>query len=179
MNARRRHVASTLLVAALLLSAAVPALSNQGNGGGKPDDPGKPGGVGRNGNDNARGKRNPTRKVQGSYGVKIAGYYKGTGDVKVSGDGISIQGTVTDPRGNSYTLSSDKLEVLEDRFRGGGTLGSMTVTIDGRVDPEDVEDPDDPEDKNKKRVLKKGRVTFTFSTNTQPSHRARGAGELH
>ena len=198
MNPCRRQLGSILLAAALLLSAAGPVLSNPGakpdnpgksnpgkpDGAGKPGDPGSKGGGSSGGNaggqGNARGRRNPTDKVQGGYEVKIAGYYTGTGRVKVTGDGVTITGDVKDPQNNQYALKTDRLEVLEDRFRGEGTLGGMKVTIDGRVDPADP-DPaktGGPPGKSKNRVLLKGRVTFTFRTETDPIHRARGAGEL-
>lgn len=182
MSTRRYHIPSVLLVAALLVSLAAPTPSagnanGAGNGGNSGGNAGNAnGGVG-SGNSNAA-KRRPSKNVQGGYAIKVAGYYRGSGAVRVSGDAISINATVTDPRGKSYALSSGNLEVFEDRFSGDGTLGDMTVTIDGRVDPQDLQDPADPKNKNKNGVLKNARVTFTFRTHTTPSHRARGAGDL-
>lgn len=179
----RSKFASILLAATLLLAAA-PAWSEPEKGGGGKPDTDRPD---RERNDNARGRRTPTTKVQGGYAVKIAGYYTGSGKVAVDSGGVTIEGTVIDPRSKSYALKAGKLEVVEDRFRGEGTLGDMTITIDGRVDPEDPQDPEAPKGpgnsgeapgRSKNRVLIKGRVTFTFSTHTSPSHRARGAGEM-
>lgn len=111
--------------------------------------------------------KRPTAKVQGSYELKIAGYYKGSGSAVASGSGISLNGKVKDPHGKEYTLASSDLEVTDDRFRGTGTLGSMDVDIDGRLDPQD----DD-----KVNVLKRGRITLTFRD--PANHSSRAAGEM-
>ena len=71
-----------------------------------------------------------------------------------------------DPDGKEYTLTARKLDVINDRFTGTGTLGGMSVDIDGRVDPQD---------KRGDEVLKKGRIAFTFRVSN--GKHGRGAGD--
>ena len=113
--------------------------------------------------------KKPTAKVQGSYVLKIAGYYTGSGDAVASGSGVSINGKVTDPADKEYKLSSGNLEVTNDRFHGTGTLGSANVEIDGRLDPKDD---------GKGNVLKRGRMTLTFRVLDAGNHLSRAAGEM-
>lgn len=159
MSARRSHFASVLVAAALLLSAAAPALSDPkgGQGGGQ-------GG----GADNSK-RHQPTPKVQGKYIIRIAGYYTGSGTAQASADGIKISARVKDPSGKEYSFQSGRLDVVDDRFSGTGTLDGTEVRIDGRLDPRDGNG------KGKgNEVLKNGRMTFTFGANGRFS---RGAGD--
>jgi hypothetical protein len=155
-----------MFVAAALLLAA-PALAD-GNG---------KGGNNGNGNDkvsdNKPPKKNhrPTAKVQGDYAIRIAGYYSGAGTGSATGAGIKISAKVKDPAGNQYDLQAKQLSVVDDRFSGIGSLGGVEVRIDGRLDPRDATGNNGVKGNE---VLKKGRMTFTFSAN---GHHARGAGE--
>ena len=160
-----------LLAVALMLSLAAPAWSD--NGKGKPGNEGGNNGKNdddKNNNSNNSGgwktKKNPkpTEEVQGQYVVRIAGYYTGRGTGSVSGEGVKISATVRDPAGRQYDFQAKGLDVADDRFAGTGSLGGVEVQIDGRLDPRDA----------KGEVLKKGRITFTFSAN---GRRARGAGQ--
>jgi hypothetical protein len=111
--------------------------------------------------------KGPSAKVRGTYALKIAGYYRGSGEAHASGSGIKINGKVEDPKGNRYTLTSKQLEVTNDRFRGTGTLNSLQVEIDGRLDPKDD---------GTGEVLKRGRITLTFRA--ADGHFGRAAGEM-
>jgi hypothetical protein len=111
--------------------------------------------------------KGPSAKVRGTYTLKIAGYYTGTGEAQANGSGIKIDAKVKDPKGNPYTLSSKQLEVTKDRFRGTGTLNSLRVDIDGRLDPKDD---------GTGEVLKNGRITLTFRA--ADGHFGRAAGEM-
>jgi len=152
--ARCSHLASFLLAAALLLSSASPAFSdNKGDGGGKGGGSDKP-------------KRNrPTAKVQGQYIIRIAGYYSGSGTAQATSDGIKISAKVKDPAGKQYAFQAKQLDIVDDRFSGTGLLEGTEVQIDGRLDPRDGKGNE---------VLKNGRMTFTFGVN---GHHSRGAGE--
>ena len=174
----RSQLVSVLLAATLLLAtgltAPVFADGNGGNGGNSGGGPGKsesaPG--------KAKGSKKPSKKVQGSYDVTIAGYYRGSGKADVTESDIRITATVTDPGGRSYQLTSGKLDITDDRFHGEGTLaGAGPAQIDGRVDPADEPEPGQGQGQGQGRgrrpVLKKARIMFTFSAD---GHRARGAG---
>jgi len=63
-------------------------------------------------------------------------------------------------------LQTKNLDVSDDRFSGTGTLDGAEVRFDGRLDPQD---------RKGNEVLKRGRITFTFSAN---GHHSRGAGEM-
>lgn len=139
-------------VAALVLPLAPVARAD----GGPPKDP--PG--------NGPNNKVPSKRVRGKYVLKIAGYYVGGGEAHATPTGIKISARVKDPDGKEYTLSARKLEVLNDRFTGKGTLGDMEVDIDGRVDPQD---------RRGEEVLKKGRMTFTFRAAN--GRHGRGAGD--
>jgi hypothetical protein len=108
----------------------------------------------------------PSKRVRGKYVIKIAGYYVGGGEAHATPTGIKISARVKDPAGKEAVLSAKKLEVVNDRFTGKGTLGDMEVDIDGRVDPQD---------KRGEEVLKKGRIIFTFRA-ANGKH-SRGAGD--
>jgi hypothetical protein len=108
----------------------------------------------------------PSKRVRGKYVLTIAGYYVGGGEAHATPTGIKISARVKDPDGTVYDLSARKLEIVNDRFTGKGTLGDMEVDIDGRVDPQD---------RRGEEVLKKGRMTFTFRA-ANGKH-ARGAGD--
>ena len=153
-------------MAALLLSLALPAWSD-------PGDKGKENSGGNNSGNNAgnrKGQRKPTEAVQGRYVIRIAGYYSGSGTGDASTEGIKISATVTDPAGRRYAFQAKNLQVLDDRFSGTGSLDGVTVQIDGRLDPRDGRG----NDVKSNEVLKKGRMTFTFSAN---GRRSRGAGD--
>lgn len=109
----------------------------------------------------------PTKKVRGKYVLKIAGFYTGSGEAHATGAGIKISGKVKDPKGVEFKLDSKGLDVVNDRFRGTGTLDSMEVEIDGRLDAKDDNNGD---------VLKNGRITLTFRTSD--GHSSRAAGDL-
>ena len=162
--------AMIVAAAALLFAAAAPVVAD-GNGKGgasaakkfdKPDEE-KP--------KQNKNQRKPSDKVQGDYVIRIAGYYTGSGTGNASSDGVTITATVKDPAGKQYAFQSTQLSVTDDRFSGTGTLDGAEAQIDGRLDGQDA--------KGKggglkgKEVLKKGRMTFTFSVN---GRRARGAG---
>jgi hypothetical protein len=183
--ARRSHLTSLVLAAALLLSAAAPVLpapkgnSGKGNGNSGADNGNGNGnngnGNGNNGNGNGgtgvgqnKPKHNnkPTARVQGAYEVKIVGYYSGSGTARASAGGIKISARVVDPANKEMDLQAKNLDVSDDRFSGTGTLDGADVRIDGRLDPQDRKGND---------VLKRGRITFTFSAN---GHHSRGAGEM-
>jgi hypothetical protein len=164
---RRSHLAPILLAAALLLSPA-PVRSDpggqpnggNGNGGGSPGNSGN-----APGQNKPKHRKTPTERVQGEYEVRIVGYYTGSGSAAASGGGIKISASVTDPSGKTMSLRTTNLDVTDDRFTGTGTLDGATVRIDGRLDPQDRKGND---------VLKKARITFTFSAN---GHHSRGAGD--
>lgn len=109
--------------------------------------------------------RRPSGKVRGLYIVRIAGYYAGSGEARASSTGIKISARLRDPRGREYNFQARNLEIEDDRFTGTGTLGSMEVKIDGRLDAQDGRG---------NGVLKKGRLIFTFRAN---GHHSRGAGD--
>ena len=179
MAARRLQIVLVTLVT-LVVAPGLDALAD----GGPPKDPpgqggggqggggqggGGQGGGGQGGGGQGGGQGNnkvPTRKVRGRYNVKIAGYYVGGGEAHATSTGIKISALVRDPDGRQYTLSARRMQVLNDRFTGTGTLGNMDVEIDGRVDPQD---------KRGEEVLKKGRITFTFRVSN--GKHGRGAGE--
>jgi hypothetical protein len=176
--ARCSQFASLILAAALLLSTAAPVLSapkkNNGASSGNNGSGNGNNGNGNNGNGNGgtgvgqnkpKHSNKPTERVQGEYDVRIVGYYSGTGTARASAGGIKISGRVTDPAGKAMDLLTKNLDVSDDRFSGTGTLDGAEVRFDGRLDPQDLRGND---------VLKRGRITFTFSAN---GHHSRGAGE--
>lgn len=136
-----------MLLAAALVLSAVPVSADDGK-----DPP-------------TAASRRPSGKVRGLYVVRIAGYYTGSGEARASSTGIKISARLKDARGKEYNFQARKLEIEDDRFFGTGTLGDMEVKIDGRLDAQD---------RRGNGVLKKGRLTFTFSAN---GHHSRGAGD--
>jgi hypothetical protein len=165
---RRSHLAPILLAAALLLSPA-PVRSDpggqpnggNGNGGGSPGNSGN-----APGQNKPRHRKTPTDRVQGEYELRIVGYYTGSGSARASGTSIKISASVTDPSGKTMNLQASSFDITDDRFTGTGTLDGTAVRIDGRLDPQDRKGGE---------VLKKGRITFTLSSN---GHHSRGAGEM-
>lgn len=144
-----RHLQSAcrMLLAAALVLPAMPVSADNGN-----DPP-------------TAASRRPSSKVRGLYIVRIAGYYSGSGEARASSTGIKISARLKDPRGKEHNFQARNLEIEDDRFTGTGTLGTMEVKIDGRLDAQD---------RRGNGVLKKGRLTFTFSAN---GHHSRGAGD--
>ena len=191
MTARRFKLVSVFLAATLLLAigpgiAAADGKPGSGNGGNSGSNSGgKGGGSGSNAGGNsgkARGSKNPSKEVQGRYDITIAGYYRGSGTAQVTGSGITIAATVRDPAGKTYKLTSGKLDITDERFKGDGDLSGFPARIDGRVDPADEPEPGNSgqgqgqgQGRGKKAVLKKARIMFTFSAE---GHRARGAGAI-
>ena len=169
MIARRSHLAPLLIAAALLLSTAA-VLANPGgqpNGGsgsgGSGSSPGSSGSA--PGQNKPKHRKTPSERVQGEYEVRIVGYYTGSGSARASATGIKISASVTDPSGKTMDLQAKNLDVTDDRFSGTGSLDGAAVRIDGRLDPQD---------RKGNEVLKKRRITFTFSAN---GHHSRGAGD--
>ena len=166
---RTKFAVIALAVLAVSLPCA-PAAWGQGNSNNSPGNGGANNGQGQSqgrGHGRAHGRRRgATPKVQGPYDITIAGYYRGGGTAEAA-SAVSIRAQVTDPRGTTSTLEASGLEVINNRFRGVGTLGGKDVAIVGRVD-----EHDEPTDE--KKVLKKSRITFTFRTGP---HFGRGAGE--
>ena len=156
--ARTFHHALVVLVASAVLLAGAAGVARADDGGQPPAPGGGP-------NDKPSPSR-PSAKVRGLYVVRIAGYYSGTGEARASDAGIKISAKVKDPNGKDYSFQAKKLDIVDDRFTGTGTLEGVEVNIDGRVDPQDTRGNE---------VLKKGRITFTFSAN---GHHSRGVGEL-
>jgi hypothetical protein len=140
-----------LLLTAALSLAVVPAGVRADPGGGKGDDK------------EQRGR--PSPRVQGRYVLRFAGYYTGTGEARANGSGIKISARLKDPKGKEYDFQAKKLDIDEDRFSGTGLLDGKELDIDGRIDPQD---------KRGNEVLKKGRMTFTFSVD---GHHSRGVGD--
>jgi len=164
----RSQLVSLLLAAALSLCAAAPLRSNPGgqpNGGGGSDNgsPGKSGDA--PGQNKPKHSRTPTARVQGDYEVRIVGYYTGSGTAAATAGGITITARVKDPAGKAMDLQSGDLTVSDDHFSGTGTLNGAAVKFDGRLDGQDRKGGE---------VLKRARITFTFSAN---GHHARGAGD--
>jgi len=147
MRGSRRFLLFAVLAGLLVRPADLPAK-------GPPPGAGPPPGKG------------PSSKVRGKYVLRIAGYYTGSGELHATGAGVRISAAVRDPAGTLHQLATDPLDVVNDRFRGSGTLAGGTVEVDGRLDPKDGQ---------RGQVLKSGRVTFTFRSSS--GHFARGAGD--
>ena len=164
-----KFVLIAFVALAVSLPCAPPAFGVNPN-----NNPGNSGGNNAGGNNGpSRGqgrahgrRRGATPKVEGPYQVTIAGYYKGGGTAEAAAQ-VSIRAEVTDPKGTTSTLQASGLDVINNRFRGVGTLAGRNVDIVGRVD-----EHDEPTDE--KKVLKKSRITFTFRDGTRYG---RGAGE--
>ena len=162
---RIKFVLIALVALTVSLPCAPAAWGGQGSSNNTPPNNGSNGqsrGQGR-----AYGKRKgATQKAMGPYHIKIAGYYTGGGTADATSS-VSIRAEVTDPRGNTSTLQASGLDVVNNRFRGKGTLAGRDVEIVGRLDEHD-------EATDEKKVLKKSRITFTFRDGTRYG---RGAGE--
>ena len=145
-----------------------PGAGQGGNGPGVGQGPGQGQGQGQGrGHGRAHGRRRgATPKVEGPYEIQIAGYYTGGGTAEANA-AVSIRAKVTDPNGTTSILQASGLEVINNRFRGNGSLGGRDVLIIGRVDERD-------EVTDEKKVLKKSRILFTFRDGTRYG---RGAGE--
>lgn len=128
-------------------------------------------GVPGNGNGNGQSRRGP-KKETGSYKkIKVAGYYSGSGKASASGKGVSIQADLKDPTGAKHKLTAENLTRENNHFYGTGVISGEKVQIDGRVDP-----VDEDEGNGKSKVVKIGRITFTFRSETS-GRGGRGVGE--
>jgi hypothetical protein len=139
--------------------AKVQQSNGGGNGGGNGNSGNAPGQIKKH-------RKTPTEAVQGDYEIRVVGYYTGSGSANASGTGITINARVSDPAGKAMSLQAGNLSITDDRFTGTGTLDGASVRIDGRLDPKDGKGNE---------VLKRGRITFTFSAN---GHHSRGAGDM-
>ena len=78
-------------------------------------------------------------RLNGPYTVMFEGTVTGTGKAIVNPQKVKIDGVVRDAAGNQVRFSVPDLDMDRStyRFNGGGTIGSTTVRVSGRVDPDD------------------------------------------
>jgi hypothetical protein len=101
-------------------------------------------------------------RINGSYSLTFAGDVKGTGDAVVTPKSVRISGTVTDSAGNELQFSAPlDIDASTYRFSGTGTLGTQTVTVSGRLDPDD-------------KSIHKCRIVATFVASEGPAGRIAG-----
>jgi hypothetical protein len=79
-------------------------------------------------------------RLNGPYSVTFAGSVTGTGRAVVNPQKVRIDGTVRDAAGNELRFTVPDLDMDRStyRFNGSGTVGSASVHISGRVDPDDT-----------------------------------------
>lgn len=87
--------------------------------------------------DRASWNHGPPADVSGSFNVTIAGFWNGTGSATVSGNTVSISGTVTDDNGNSGPVVIGPLKLSKCQFRGVGSIMGYVMMVQGRVDAPD------------------------------------------
>jgi len=166
-----------VLLMACALAAPASGVPGNGNGGGNGGGNGNSGGNGNGGGNGGNGQSSPNRrgggkKETGSYRqIKVAGYYSGSGKASALGKNVSIQAELKDPTGAKYKLSAENLTREDNHFYGPGDLSGDRVQIDGRVDP-----VDEDEGNGKGPVVKIGRITFTFRSETS-GRGGRGVGK--
>jgi hypothetical protein len=77
-----------------------------------------------------------TNAATGTYVIKIAGYYTGTGQASVGTGVVHITGNVQDSSGNKGTIRAD-IQFSSTHFEGTGTVLQDPMTVEGRVDSAD------------------------------------------
>jgi hypothetical protein len=147
-----RRIAILLIVT--LLAGGISSLGDEGGDGGG----GGGAGGGSSNNGPVREKR-PPRSKNGSYEVRVNGYYKGAGTATVTAQNVSISADVKADDGTATTLKADNLKVTGAYFTGTGTVGGKNVAIKGRLD-----------------AAKISRLTAMYKTDD--NHRGRIVGSL-
>jgi hypothetical protein len=121
-------------------------------------------GGGDGGDDN---DHSPPRPCEGTYNVLIRGDYQGSGTATVSGNAVQITAQVTDSHGTHGTFSFSG-PMVNQRFKGTGSMMESTASVSGRVDSID-------NSASRGSILKTNRLVSTVSTSS--GHFARIAGE--
>jgi hypothetical protein len=73
-------------------------------------------------------------QFNGSYEMRFAGEWSGTGKASVGSSNVNINGKLTDPAGNTLDLKAKGTATADGHFTGDGTLGGKAITISGRLE---------------------------------------------
>lgn len=120
----------------------------------------------------------PTRYT-GIYKVLVRGYWTGEGRANVTQDSVSMDPiSVKDDWGHTATMTIPNMTLVNRRFTGRGTVSgagvSMSITVEGRVEPADdgggagASGPSKSHGHDKNDVLTNARFGATYTT-TGPS----------
>ena len=136
--------------------------------------------TGEDGQPNHPSRPNHPERYTGIYKVLVRGYWTGEGSATVTESSVSIgQISVKDDLGHNATLKvSSPMTLVNHRFTGKGTVAgngvSMSITIEGHVDPPDdsggsgASDPSKSHRHGNNDVLTNARFGATYTT-TGPS----------
>jgi hypothetical protein len=106
----------------------------------------------------------------GSFIVYVRGFWSGSGVATVTAGTVQIQATVTDDSGQTGPLIADNLPLVDNHFRGTGTVFGIPMTVEGRVEAADPVGPGKGKGKGKAKgrkpnddaVLTNARIGATF-----------------
>jgi hypothetical protein len=175
----RRFTSWTRLLLALSLAAAVAAFpcrarADDGNNGN--------GNNGNDGNDNGGGNgrghgHRDAAQAAGTFVIIVRGYFT-TDAGNANANSATVTATtvtfsqvpVKDDAGHAFLLNANLRITDNYHFSGNGTIGSVTVTIEGHVDPTD---PSSRGNGQNRQVVSNPRLECTYTT-ADPANRHGG-----
>jgi len=117
--------------------------------------------------------RPPAPGTLGAYKVRVGGYYSGEGTAVVAARSVHFNIQVRDETGRIGRFRANNLPVVDNYFRGQGTVMGHSATIEGRIDPADGQGGGQ-QGRGRPQIVRSARVLGSFQVSDGHSGRIAG-----